>query len=66
MAVLDPIKLTITNWPENDHSELMHAVNNPEDINLGKREIPFNGVVYIELMISWRTLQRNIIGCFRK
>ena len=48
MAVLDPIKLTITNWPENDHSELMHAVNNPEDINLGKREIPFNGVVYIE------------------
>ena len=48
MAVLDPIKLTITNWPKKDHSESMHAVNNPEDINLGKREIPFNGVVYIE------------------
>jgi glutaminyl-tRNA synthetase len=48
MAVLDPIKLTITNWPEGGHSEIMHAVNNPGDPDAGKREVPLAGVVYVE------------------
>ncbi|NRB45185.1 MAG: glutamine--tRNA ligase/YqeY domain fusion protein [Verrucomicrobiales bacterium] len=48
MVVLDPIKVTITNWPGNDHQEIMKAVNNPEDDSLGTREIPLSGTVYIE------------------
>ena len=48
MVVLDPIKVTITNWPGNDHQEMMNAVNNPEDQSLGTREVPLSGTVYIE------------------
>ena len=48
MVVLDPIKVTITNWPGNDHQEMMNAVNNPEDQSLGSREVPLSGTVYIE------------------
>lgn len=48
MAVLDPIKLVITNWPGDDHEEQMLAVNNPGDEDAGKREVPLAGVVYIE------------------
>src|SRR6056297_1237891 len=40
MAVLDPIKLTVTNWPAG-HVEMMSATNNPEDPQAGSREIPF-------------------------
>ncbi|MDB4678893.1 glutamine--tRNA ligase/YqeY domain fusion protein, partial [Rhodopirellula sp.] len=47
MAVLDPVKLTITNWPEGQ-VEIMEAVNNPEDPEIGKREIPFSGNLLIE------------------
>lgn len=52
MAVLDPLKLTITNWPKNadgsDVVELTQAVNNPEDPTAGSREIPFSGSLLIE------------------
>ena len=48
MVVLNPIKLTITNWPDKDKYESMNAVNNPEDPDSGKRSIPFNGSVFIE------------------
>ncbi len=52
MAVLDPLKLTITNWPKNadgsDVIEMTHAVNNPEDPDAGSREIPFSGSLLIE------------------
>ena len=48
MAVLDPIKVTITNWPGADHVEQMLAVNNPGDPDAGKREVPLAGEVYIE------------------
>ena len=48
MVVLDPIKVTITNWPGDDHKEMMNAVNNPEDQSLGTRAIPMTGTVYIE------------------
>ena len=47
MAVLDPIKLTITNWPEGQ-VEMVSAVNNPENEAEGTREIPFSGTLYIE------------------
>ena len=47
MVVLDPIKLTITNYPDND-SELLETENNPEKENSGTRKIPFNKDLFIE------------------
>jgi len=47
MALLDPVKLIIDNYPETE-TELLHAVNNPEDQEAGMREIPFGKVLYIE------------------
>ncbi|MBC3758520.1 glutamine--tRNA ligase/YqeY domain fusion protein [Hyunsoonleella sp. SJ7] len=47
MAVLDPIKLVITNYPE-DKVEWMDAENNPEDENAGYRKVPFSRELYIE------------------
>ncbi|EMI42399.1 glutaminyl-tRNA synthetase [Rhodopirellula sp. SWK7] len=49
MAVLDPVKLTITNWDEHGSPvEMMSAVNNPGDESAGSREIPFSGSLWIE------------------
>ena len=47
MAVLNPLKVTITNYPENE-VEYLAALNNPEDISAGSREIPFSRELYIE------------------
>jgi len=47
MAVLNPIKLVITNYPE-DKEEWFEAENNPEDDNAGSRQIPFSREIYIE------------------
>ncbi len=47
LAVLKPIKLVITNFPEGKTEEL-EAVNNPEDERAGKRRIPFSRELYIE------------------
>jgi glutaminyl-tRNA synthetase len=47
MALLDPVKLIIDNYAENE-TEILHAVNNPEDPDAGVREIPFGKVLYIE------------------
>lgn len=47
MAVLDPVKLVITNYPE-DKEEWLEAENNPEDENAGSRELPFSRELYIE------------------
>jgi len=47
LAVLRPIKVVITNYPEGKVEEL-DAVNNPEDENAGKRKIPFSRELYIE------------------
>ena len=47
MAVLRPIKVVITNYPEGKTEEL-EAVNNPEDPNAGKRKIPFSRELFIE------------------
>ncbi len=46
-GILDPLKLVITNWPE-EKTEMMQAVNNPEDESAGKREMPFTRELYIE------------------
>ncbi len=47
MAVLDPVKLVIDNYPEGQ-TEMMEAVNNPENEALGTRQIPFGRELYIE------------------
>ena len=47
MAVLDPIKLVIDNYPE-DMTEMLPVVNNLENLDLGEREIPFGREIYIE------------------
>jgi glutaminyl-tRNA synthetase len=47
MAVLDPVKLVITNYPEGKE-EWLEAENNPEDESAGNREVPFSKELYIE------------------
>ncbi|MDY0253297.1 MAG: glutamine--tRNA ligase/YqeY domain fusion protein [Tenuifilaceae bacterium] len=47
MAVLNPIRVIITNYPEGKVEEI-HAVNNPEDEAAGRRAIPFSREIYIE------------------
>jgi glutaminyl-tRNA synthetase len=47
MAVLKPIKVIITNYPENTVEEL-EAINNPEDPEMGTRNIPFCREIFIE------------------
>ena len=47
MAVLNPLKVVIENYPD-DRVEDMDAINNPEDDSAGKRKVPFSKVLYIE------------------
>ena len=47
MAVLNPLKVVIKNYPENESEEL-EAVNNPEDDSAGSRKVPFGRELYIE------------------
>lgn len=47
MGVLNPLKVVITNYPE-DKEELMEFVNNPEDESAGTRMVPFSRELYIE------------------
>jgi glutaminyl-tRNA synthetase len=47
MGVLNPIKVIITNYPENESEEL-DAINNPEDPTMGTRKVPFSRELYIE------------------
>jgi len=47
MAVLDPLKLTITNLPGN-HEETVRFANHPKDESFGAREVPFSSTVWIE------------------
>ncbi len=47
MAVLDPVKLTITNWPAGQ-IEMTEAVNNPGDPEAGKRKLPISANLLIE------------------
>ncbi|WP_106793694.1 glutamine--tRNA ligase/YqeY domain fusion protein [Aquimarina sp. Aq78] len=47
MAVLDPVKLVIMNYPKGEE-EWLEAENNPEDEAAGSRKVPFSGELYIE------------------
>ena len=47
MAVTEPIKLTITNYPA-DKTEYFEVPNNPRDEAAGSRQVPFTGTLYIE------------------
>jgi glutaminyl-tRNA synthetase len=47
MAVLNPLRVVIDNYPENQVEEL-DAVNNPEDPSMGSRKVPFSQIIYIE------------------
>jgi glutaminyl-tRNA synthetase len=47
MAVIDPIRVVIENYPE-DRVEDLEAVNNPEDLSMGTRTVPFSRELYIE------------------
>lgn len=47
MAVINPVKLVIENYPE-DKEEWLETENNPEDENAGTRQIPFSRELYIE------------------
>ncbi|MHC4292384.1 MAG: glutamine--tRNA ligase, partial [Planctomycetota bacterium] len=47
MAVLNPLKVVITNYPDGQADDL-DAVNNPEDVSAGTRKVPFGKVLYIE------------------
>ena len=47
MAVLNPVKLVITNYPDGQE-EWLEAENNPEDENAGSRKLPFSKEIYIE------------------
>ena len=52
MAVLNPVKVVIENWPAGADGrpsvEWVEAVNNPEDEAAGTRQIPFSGELYVE------------------
>jgi glutaminyl-tRNA synthetase len=47
MGVLRPLKVVITNYPENQ-MEMLEAINNPEDPEMGTREVPFSRELYID------------------
>ena len=47
MAVIDPVKVVLTNWPEGKVEEL-EAVNNPEDPSAGTRKVAFSRELWIE------------------
>jgi glutaminyl-tRNA synthetase len=47
MAVLNPLKVIITNYPE-DQTEELEAINNPEDPSMGKRMISFSKEIFID------------------
>jgi len=47
MTVLRPLRVVITNYPE-DQEEDLDAINNPEDFAAGSRKVPFSRVLYIE------------------
>jgi glutaminyl-tRNA synthetase len=47
MAVLRPLKVVLVNYPD-DQVEEFEAINNPEDLSMGTRKVPFSKVLYIE------------------
>ena len=64
MAVLDPIKLVIDNYPE-DQIEYLDVANNLENEELGSRKVPSDGNSTLREMILWKSLRRSISGFSR-
>jgi len=48
MAVLNPLKVTLTNWPSDDHCELVDAPNNPANPDAGTRKVSLGKSIWIE------------------
>jgi len=46
-GILNPLKVVITNWPE-DKEEVLTGINNPEDVSAGIREMKFGREIYID------------------
>ena len=61
LAVLRPIKVILTNYPE-DQIEQLDAVNNPEDPTAGTRKVPFSREFLSTAMTSWKLRRQNIFG----
>jgi len=61
LAVLDPLKVVITNYPEGQTEEL-DAINNPEDETMGTRKIPFSRELYIEQKDFREEANRKFFG----
>ena len=47
LAVVNPLKVVVTNYPE-DQEEWLEAVNHPRDEEMGRRQVPFSRVIYVE------------------
>nr|WP_330369834.1 glutamate--tRNA ligase family protein [Butyrivibrio sp. FCS014] len=63
MAILDPVKLIIDNYPEGE-TEYLEVENNKEVPEMGSRKIPFGKELWIEReRTSWRSLQRSTSVC---
>lgn len=58
MAVLNPIKVVITNYPEGQ-VEMMEAINNPEDESAGTAKFHSVAKFILKKMILWKFPQRN-------
>jgi glutaminyl-tRNA synthetase len=63
MAVINPVKLIIDNYPEN-LTEEMEGLNNPENPDNGSRKIPFSKVLYIERDDFMETPQNKFYRMF--
>ena len=61
MAVLDPIKVVITNYPEN-HEEMIRSKINQEDESLGKKGYAFSRELYIDREDFMLNPLKNIFG----
>ena len=59
IAVLEPLKVIIDNYPENGEEECF-APNHPQKPEWGKRVVPLSKIIYIERKILWRHRQRAI------
>ena len=60
MAVLDPIKLVITNYPEGQ-TEMLEIENHPKNEEMGKREVPSQENFILRLLTLWKNLLRNTL-----
>ena len=60
MAVLNPLKVVITNYPENE-IEYLDVENNPENPEMGTRKVPFQEKFTLKEKILWKFQQRNFL-----